>query len=194
MDEPKEVSASGGKARWVASDGRSYATHEEAFEANITFELNNNLPPPAEGGQVGAPESRSKRALGSLAGFAVFGGLAMVGAHGAWNGELQMKEDWHLLVLAFGWFALTGLALQFAADAYTALRGREAEPEAVFNWWMNKVGCGLLTLVAALIALALVWAFASNLFEGVSKGQTMIILLLFGILVVLAGRKESRPR
>lgn len=194
MDEPREVTAPGGNKRWIGADGRSYSSRDEAAgarsqEAEWWPELTEITPKEPKPSR----KARVTEAIGLGIGVLFFGSMTIGNIYYLWTGKFHFKNEWAWLIMPIGMFLLAGLTLQSAAGLYGVLTGQKnINPDAVFDWWVNKLGCGILWLIGGLIALVVGWIALSNLFEGVSKGTVMIVVLLFGILVVLAQNADRR--
>jgi hypothetical protein len=126
----------------------------------------------------------------------LFGWLAGGGIYRLVTGQMSLKDEWDWLLLPIGLFLITGIALMNGVGVWAALAGRyDAKVfETAWEWWFKKLGCGILKLIGVLVVGLIVWSLLSNLFEGVSKGTGMIIILLFGILVVLATNGSNDRR
>ena len=120
-----------------------------------------------------------------------FGGWVSISVpYYAFMGQLDLKYDWMEFLLPVGAFFMFGVALQGIAEVRALLKGERGsvEPDSVSGWWMNKVGCGLLIVVAGVAgvaAIVIAGPAVDSIFEGVSKGTAIIAVLLFCILLAL---------
>lgn len=194
MTEPREVTSPNGLTRWMAVDGSTYGSKWEAEDANARLEgfLTDtkavDIPVPKEPTVI-------QRVIGTLVlgGMTVFFGWITVATPiQAYEGRLEFKHDWMWLAAPIVWFVIAGLTLQCGASFIASITGRDINDEKVFDWWTEKVGCGILTVVGWLVGLALAWFVLTKLFEGVGKGQAIIIILLAGILIALTHNAGSR--
>lgn len=187
MVEPRKVTAPNGAIRWVASDGRTFETEAEAKAASGAdeFEELRPLEPPQE-----PPPNR-------ITLFVIYAGM-LVGCgwlteaciERTWKGTWHFDSDWQWLTIPVFTFFTAGAAITGAVGLYGLITKRDdLNPGAVWEWWVGKLGCGLLWVIGGLIALVLGWvlidAFFGKAFEGVSNGTAMIIVLLFFILITL---------
>lgn len=190
MDEPRQVTTPSGHKRWVGADGRSYASRDEAAAA---MPPETDFPSP----QLEAPKKSKaaflKEVIGLGAVVAFFGWLSIGGVYYLWSGQLHFESEWSWLILPVGWFFVAGLTVQSAASLYAVLSGRDdINTEAVWDWWVGKLGCGILWLIGGLIGLVLGWSVLSKMFEGVSKGTAIIAVLLFCILIALLQNNSNK--
>jgi peptidoglycan/LPS O-acetylase OafA/YrhL len=178
----------------MATDGSTYNSKWEAEDANARLE--GSLP------EVEAVETKSLKEptifqrivgtliLGGMTVFLVWATIAL--PIQAYEGKLHFKHEWMWVAAPFIWFFLAGGALQCGASFFATITGREVGEDKVFDWWTEKVGCGILTVVAWAIGIGLAYFVASKFFEGVSKGTAIIIILLAGILIALSQNNSSR--
>jgi len=191
MKEPQQVTGPGGAIRWVASDGRSFGTKQEAAAASAWTEITETAPALA----AKPPRSRLPAFLlyGGMS--LLFGWLTVVCVQTTLNGGWHFKQEWGWLSVPFGIFFCAGATLTGAVGLFAVASKRDdINPGAVFDWWVNKLGCGILWLIGGLIALAVGWYFLSDIFKGVSKGTGIVIVLLFMILVALSQIAENGRR
>lgn len=185
MDYPRQVTALNGKVRWQASDGQTYDSYTEAEEASLGAEDDWPAPPPSEP----PPKPEWSRAFFYLGLGLLLGGGS---AYGFFTGELNFKYEWMTYAVPFVCFILAGFAAQGFYDLYLLITDQQPEgynPEAAFEWWTGKLGCGLILAALGLVVLVVAWSGLQEMFEGVSKGTGMIIVLLFLILIALNNRR-----
>lgn len=182
MDEPREVSAPNGARRWIAKDGRSYGSIEEAREATPDVGFEQAAPATAE-----KATSRLQLLMWSVVFMLLAGGFSILILRAALSGTLELKNELAWIALPFIWFLATGFAIESAGGVHAALTGKHETFEGgrLFGWWTEKLGCGILKLTVVLVGCGVAWLILTKLFEGVSKGTVMVIVLLFGILVAL---------
>jgi hypothetical protein len=178
----------------MAADGSTYESKWEAEDVNARLE---GPLPEVETVEAQAPQEPS--VLQRLWGVLILGGMTLflglitiAGPIQAYEGKIHLKHDWMWIAAPFVWFVFVGLALQCAASFVATATGKDVGDDKVFDWWMEKVGCGILTLVGWLVGLGLAWLVITKLFEGVGKGQVLIIILLAGILIALSQNAASR--
>lgn len=197
MREPREVTAPDGSTRWVAADGRTFDTEDEAREASGL-----DSEPRWDSGFVALEEVGAdppKAARSRLREFIISAAM-LVG--GGWMfvfifnellyGDAFAESDWAWLYMPFGLFAVAGLAVTGAVGVYGSIANRQIDLDAVWEWWLGKVGCGILWVIGGILAFVIGWSALSSAFEGVSKGTGMIIVLLFFILLALTQIASNR--
>jgi hypothetical protein len=186
---PRALTSPNGVTRWQGFSGATYETAEEAMA---------DAPPRAAPSST-TPDKPSlyERIAGGfmLALFTIFATMAVfIGI----SISIQESESnsWLIpasLILALIPAIAASIGWAILLDKVTNKRWNAEERVSSFAQGSFRLGGGLL-MTAAFLAIAAVGVFLfawllGALFEGVSKGQTMIVLLLLGVMVVLVAKK-----
>jgi hypothetical protein len=188
-DYPRKLMDLRGGHRWQGRSGRTYPTREEAeADDQEVIEAALKIEP--------AAEKTKEISWASALLQTFFSAGAMIGLGRAYlNGESISKYEWvDTYVLPFGGFMLIGVLLQGLAEIWALATGRKnsVKPEEISDAW-PFFGCGCLVLLGvSFAASALVGNLASGIFEGVGKGTTIVIVLLFCILLALINLASKR--
>jgi len=116
------------------------------------------------------------------------GAMGPAGLYYVLIGEMHFKKEWQAFIYPFGAFLLTGLFIQGIFTLYLAIKKDpdwEARSNSLWEWWLGKVGCGIVLLIGSIIGLIFLYVAGSSLFEGVGKGTALVIVLLVMILFAL---------
>ncbi|WP_298018247.1 hypothetical protein [uncultured Parasphingopyxis sp.] len=175
---PRRVKSLRGKARWLASDGHSYKSKTDAKRASKgtlkrSYEQWNSRPEDkiARPGMLSIALSCLGSALLAFAIYAIANGTI---SSNSWIQLIGIITFSILLLYCIAIFVVSVQAISAGKASETDL-DQESESLA----W--AIGCFSVIAVIGVAGLAKL----PDLFEGVSRGQTIIAVLLFAILMAL---------
>jgi len=194
--EPRQVTCPNGDVRWQGCSGATFATREEALGDEPPQALDFHYEPRIE------KKGLSQRIVGGLlvAWLTIPATAAAVMLLAVPFGKSPLPLDTVVIELIFGLLtgtmALIGWAILL--DMLTGKQWDAQEKVAAFAERVFGISGGVLKflallavflIVAGLAIFVAVW-LSHSMFEGVSKGQALIIVLLGAILLVLVSQKR----
>lgn len=186
MQFPRAITSPSGKPRWQIADGRSYESVEAAQAAQDCLSIEGAT-------KKSEPDTKAASLFSGIFMLGMGGLLAVAGPYLYLEGALRAKPgaEWLEWLYPIGWLMGFGMALDGAHEVFARLTGRERrfDPEAGTKWVWTKFVPGTIVAVMVAVMAAVVWVAASELFDGVSKGMTIISILLVMIFFALVRRR-----